>query len=116
MANHDLPQADWPAFFDEFNAHRKGVHVTMEAVGSTTGRHTLADSVPFDGITYDEAANAITISLGGDSPQKHTVTDATHLYHKTGAGVMSSEVTPDEFLEITTTSVPPITYLRFAEK
>lgn len=113
MATHDIPQTDWPAFFDEFNTHRKGAKVTMEAVGSTTGRQTKAEAVPFDGITYDEGANIITVHLGGDNPQQHAVGNVTHLYHKMGAGVMSSEVNPDEFLEITTTNTPPIIFLRF---
>ena len=113
MATHDIPQANWPAFFDEFNTHRKGAKVTVEAVSSTTGRHTEAEAVPFEGITYDAGANTLTIHWGGDKPQNHSVPGATHLYHKTGAGVMSSEVNPEEILEITSSGTPPIHLLHF---
>ncbi len=113
MANHDIPQADWPTFFDEFTTHRKGTKVTIEAVGSTTGRHTEVEAAPFEGITYDEDTNTVQIQLGGEGSKAHSVSDVTRVYHKTGAGVMSSEVNPDEILEITTSGTPPIRYLHF---
>ena len=43
----------------------------------------------------------------------HIVSNPQQVFHKTGAGVMSAEVNPDEVLEITASDDPPITYLRF---
>jgi hypothetical protein len=118
MATHDIPRETWAAFFDDFSRTRQGALVTVEAVTPQTGPQVETRALPFAGISLEakgSSAGTIQIMMGADPDDHvtHTITAATRVYHKTGAGVMSAEVDHDEALEITADSEPPVTYLRF---
>ena len=118
MATHDIERERWGAFFDEFSRRRQGMLVTIEAVAPESGPQVETRGLPFVGITLDRkgsGGDTIEILTGTerDDHLSHTIPAPTRVYHKTGAGVMSDEVNPDEILEITSSGDPPITYLRF---
>jgi hypothetical protein len=119
MATHDIPREQWKAFFEEFSRRHQGARVTVEAVDPRSTPHAEATRLPLVSISFDEGgsggeAGAIRLQLGadgGDGPVSRTIANPKQVYHKTGAGVMSSEVNPDEILEVTAQGEPPITYL-----
>ncbi len=119
MATHDIAREGWAEFFDDFSKARQGVMVSIETVAPRTdGPQTQTRALPFVGITFEDkgsGANTIQIMAGTETDDHltHTVTNPQRVFHKTGAGVMSAEVNPDEVLEITASEDPPITYLRF---
>jgi hypothetical protein len=118
MATHEIAREDWSSFFSEFSRRHRDAEVAIEAVSPVDGVNEAANFMPFVDITFNEkGSNAGTISItsGADGGVNltHTVTAPKQVYHKTGAGVLSDEVTPDEILEITSADAPPITYLRF---
>ena len=122
MATHDIPRNEWPGFLEEFTRRHQGARVTIEAVDPRTSPQTEAQAVPFVGISFEgaqqgdeEDAIVLLMERGGDGRKhaSHTIRGPRHLYHKPGAGVISSEVNSDEILEITAGGEPPITYLHF---
>lgn len=119
MATHDIPREQWKQFFEEFSKRHQGrARVTVEAVDPRTQPHVEANRLPFVGISYEEKgsdAGSVVLLLGTEPNDHvtHVIADPKHVYHKPGAGVMSSEVNPDEILEITAPGDPPITFLHF---
>ena len=121
MATHEIPRDQWTEFLEEFTRRRQGARVTIRAVDPRTSPETQARSAPFEGISFeagagDDGSGEIVLLLGADGPIRaapHAIRAPRHLYHKPGAGVISSEVNPDEILEITAGNEPPITYLLF---
>jgi hypothetical protein len=120
MATHEIAREDWNTFLTEFSRRHQDAKVAIETVSpvDADGVDEEADFLPFLGITLDTKGNgtdsikiATTTEEGDDFT--HVVTAPKQVYHKTGAGVLSDEVTPDEILEITSANAPPITYLRF---
>jgi hypothetical protein len=122
MATHDIARETWADFFEDFSRRRQGTPVTIEAVDPRADdehdRQVEERGLPLVGISYEakgSEAGAIEI-MTGTAPEDHvthTITNPKDVYHKTGAGVMSLEVDPDEVLEITSSDYPPVTYLRF---
>ncbi|HVK04736.1 MAG TPA: DUF5335 family protein [Armatimonadaceae bacterium] len=124
MATHDIPREEWKGFLEEFTRLHQGSRVTMEAVDPHTSPQTEAQALPFVSISLEdeeqgEDGGSIVLLLEGDGEPKrvsHAIRGPRHLYHKPGAGVISSEVNPDEILEITAAGEPPITYLHFRHR
>ena len=123
MATHDIPRGEWKAFLEEFTRRHEGARVTMEAVDPRSSPQAEATGLPLVEIAYEEggggddasAAGRVFIVLGDEAGRHvtHAIDAPRHVYHKPGAGVLSSEVNPDEILEITAGGEPPITYLHF---
>lgn len=118
MATHEIAREDWNTFFTEFSRRHQDAKVAIETVSPVDGVNEAADFLPFLGITLDtkgSGAGSIEIMTATEDGDDftHVVTAPKQVYHKTGAGVLSDEVTPDEILEITSADAPPITYLRF---
>lgn len=118
MATHDIDRATWADFFNDFSRRHQGALVTVEAVAPNHGPQAETRALPFVGITFENKeseAGAILLLIGTETGDQvtHTIANPTRVYHKTGTGVLSAEVDPDEALEITTQGDPPITFVRF---
>lgn len=117
MATHDIPRADWETYLSEFTERHQGALVTIEDVDPMTSPSVEAGDLSFVSIRYEEQGNEggmIELVTGQDGQQKtHTIPAPKAVFHKPGAGVMSSEVNPDEVLEITSGAKPPIHLLTF---
>lgn len=119
MATHDIPREQWKTFFEDFSRRHQGrARVTVEAVDPKTQPHVEANALPFVGLSFEEKGSdtgSIVLLLGAERGDhvKHSVENPRHVYHKAGAGVLSSEVNPDEILEITAPGDPPILFLHF---
>lgn len=119
MPTREIARENWGQFFDEFSRTRAGALMTIEVVnGPQVDPAFEAHGLPLAGISYDprgSGAGQIEIMAGleGQDHVTHTIGQPVHVYHKEGAGLISDEVNEDEILEITASSPPPITYLRF---
>lgn len=119
MATHDIPRTDWETYLSEFTQHHQGALVTIEDVDPMTSPTVEAGDLAFVSISYrsqeDEGGviELVTTSDGSDSENTHAIPAPKAVFHKPGAGVMSSEVNPDEVLEITSAGKPPIHLLTF---
>jgi hypothetical protein len=94
--------------------------VTIEDVDPMTSPNEEAGDLTFVSITYkgqgnDEVIELITTSGEGNQAAQstHSIDAPKSVFHKPGAGVLSSEVNPDEVLEITSGGKPPIHLLTF---
>ncbi len=119
MATHDIPQTDWETYLTEFTERHQGALVTIEDVDPMTSPTVEAGDLTFVSISYKGQGDGhgvielVTVSEGGDNESTHTIPAPKAVFHKPGAGVMSSEVNPDEVLEITSGEKPPIHLLTF---
>ncbi len=119
MATHDIPRDGWKAYFDEFSRTRQGARVTVETVADSQSDPQIeARALPLVGITYSDKgsdADEFEIILGTkpNDHVTHTISAPKHVYHKTGAGIISDEVNADEVIEITSAGRPAITHLQF---
>ena len=118
MATHDIPQKDWEAYLSAFTERHKGALVTIEDVDPLTNPTIEAGDLSFVSITYksqsgDEGVIELVTTSGGHAEKTHTISGPKAVFHKPGAGVLSSEVNPDEVLEITSGGKPPIHLLTF---
>lgn len=109
MATHEIARDQWHDFFQEFSNRRKGALVEVDRVSPTNGIKREVKWLPFAGIRFD--SETVTVLTEGNDA--HTIDNPRQVYHKSATGVMSSEETHDELIEVTTTGDPPITYLRF---
>lgn len=112
MATHEIPEAEWSAFFQTFSARRKGATVTVETADPQKGPRKEESNVPLAAITY--ADGAVTVAFEGGAT--HAITSAKAVYHKGAAGLMSDEVNHDEIIEVTSADNPPVTQLHFAAR
>lgn len=118
MATHDIPRENWAAYFEEFSRNHQGALVTIETVDAPSDPRIETKSRPLVGLSFNpngSETGAIQLLLGtktGD-PSTHTIAAPKHVYHKTGAGMISDEVNAGEILEITADSHPAITQLQF---
>lgn len=119
MATHEIPRDDWKTYFAEFSRTRQGARVTVETVADAQSDPRIeAKALPLVGISYGPQSgkgDAFEITLGnaGQNHRTHTITAPKHVYHKTGAGLISDEVNADEVIEITSAGRPAITHLQF---
>ena len=118
MATHDIPRENWAAFLDEFSRTRLGALVTIETVDPQSDPQIEAKAMPLVGLTFEHKGgeeDTISLILGteADDQISHTIAGPKHLYHKTGAGIISDEINAGEILEITASSHPAITQLQF---
>jgi hypothetical protein len=119
MATHEIPEKDWATYFQAFTERHRGARVTIENVDPLTQPEIATRDLPFVGIAYHHTASgaaAIELTFGnetGHGSSTHTVHAPKEVFHKPGAGVLSSEVNPDEVLEITTSERPPVHLITF---
>lgn len=119
MATHEIPEKDWTTYFEAFTERHQGALVTIEDVDPISQPQYETDSLPFLSIAYrQDAPGGPVIELALDAKdgapgRTHTVPAPKGVYHKPGAGVISSEVNPDEVLEITSGAKPPVHYMTF---
>jgi hypothetical protein len=119
MATHDIPQTDWETYLTDFTERHQGALVTIEDVDPMTSPTVEGGDLTFVSIRYNANGNEggvitlVTNSEGNDSENTHEIPAPKAVFHKPGAGVMSSEVNPDEVLEITSGAKPPIHRLTF---
>ena len=113
MATHEIPKADWETYLTAFTGRHQGALVTIEDVDPASTPKTKGGDLPFVSIGYkahegDSDAIELVTSKG-----THRIASPKAVFHKPGAGVLSSEVNPDEVLEVTSESKPPIHLLTF---
>ena len=118
MATHDIPRENWATFLDEFSRTHTGALVTVETVDAQSDPRIEAKALPLGGLTFenkDGEGDTISLLLGAETADQmtHTITGPKHVYHKTGAGIISDEVNAGEILEITSAGHPAITQLQF---
>ena len=119
MATHDIPQTDWETYFSAFTERHKDALITIEDVDPLTNPTMEAGSMTFVSIQYKPQGSEggvieLVTAAGGDAQEKiHAIAAPKAVFHKPGAGVLSSEVNPDEVLEITSGGKPPIHLLTF---
>jgi len=113
MATHEIGRDAWPSYFEEFTQTHQGARVTVETVDAQSDPKISPRDRPFLGISYAQQGSDETIALQLEGDAAHTITAPKHVYHKTGAGLISDEVNVDEILEITSAGHPAITYLQF---
>ena len=119
MATHDIPQNDWDSYLSQFTQRHQGALVTIEDVDPMTNPTVEAGDLTFVSIDYKAeegdggVIELITTSGGSDHRKTHAIPHPKAVFHKPGAGVLSSEVNPDEVLEITSGGKPPIHLLTF---
>jgi hypothetical protein len=110
MPTKEIPNAEWPGFFDSFSRRHRGWLVTMEAFGPEIGDQIEARELPLEGVTLesnDPGRREIDIFIGStpDSRISHKIVDATHVR------VKQTDGGADEVLEIESDGVT--TLLRF---
>ncbi|MBC8102326.1 MAG: DUF5335 family protein [Cytophagales bacterium] len=120
MATHEIPQSDWEKYLSDFSERHRGALVTIEDVDPMSSPVIETRDLPFVSIGYDadgaDGAGIIELVLGatgGGHGKTHAIPAPKAVFHKPGAGVLSSEVNPDEVLEVTSGAKPPIHYLTF---
>lgn len=121
MATHDIPETDWETYLSAFTQRHQGALVTIEDVDPMTTPTIEAGGHLFVSLSYSAekgeggVIELVTTAAGGenDSRKTHTISAPKAVFHKPGAGVLSSEVNPDEVLEITSGGKPPIHLLTF---
>ena len=116
MATHDISRDQWPDFFEGLAQTHTGIPVTVETVDPQHDPQIDRHARPLAAISYDPThgdAGAIHIQLGTENGKTLTILGPKHVYRKTGAGLISDEVNPDEVIEITAGSHPAITQLQF---
>lgn len=113
MATHEIGRDAWASYFEEFTQTHRNARVTVETVDAQGDPKISPKARPFLGISYSREDGAETIALRLDGETVHAITAPKHVYHKTGAGLISDEVNTDEILEITSAAHPAITYLQF---
>jgi hypothetical protein len=119
MATHEVSREDWPSFFEELSIKRQGCSVTIVEVDPKTGPSSVVTKLPFVGMSYEEKgseAGAIEV-MAGTEPEDHithVIQDPQQVIHKTGRGLLSSELNPSDIVEITKVDGPPITYVQFS--
>ncbi len=119
MATHDIPRNDWESYLSQFTQRHQGALVTIEDVDPMTNPTVEAGDRTFVSIGYKAeegdggVIELVTTSGGSDDQKTHAISHPKAVFHKPGAGVLSSEVNPDEVLEITSGGKPPIHLLTF---
>ncbi len=118
MATHDIPREEWHAYLEEFSRTHGGALVTIETVSAGDDPRIEAEALPLVGISYEtkgDEIGTILLLLGAepDDHVTHAIEAPKHVYHKSGAGMISDEVNAGEILEITAASHPAITQLQF---
>ena len=119
MPTREIQREQWETYFNEFSQTRAGELVTIEVVrNAQDDPRDEVKLLPLVGISFDpkgSEAGSIEIMVGDKAHDHvtHIVTRPVHVYHKDGAGLISDEVNQDEIIEITSSDVPPIVYLRF---
>ena len=119
MATHEVPEKDWETYFQAFSERHRGALVTIENVDPLEQPETASSRLPFVAIAYRSAESGsavieVTTDEGGHGGSRtHAIHAPKEVFHKPGAGVLSSEVNTDEVLEITTAERPPVHYLTF---
>jgi hypothetical protein len=113
MATHEIGRDAWASYFEEFTRTHQNARVTVETVDAQADPQISPKDKPFTGISYANQGDGeiIELLLGGE--KAHAITAPKHVYHKTGAGIISDEVNSDEILEITSAGHPAITLLQF---
>ncbi|MES2465075.1 MAG: hypothetical protein V4671_31300, partial [Armatimonadota bacterium] len=102
MATHDIPQTDWETYLAAFTERHQGALVTIEDVDPMTSPTVEAGDLVFTAIRYKAQGNdggviELVTTSGENSQEKtHTIPAPKAVFHKPGAGVLSSEVNPDE--------------------
>ena len=113
MATHDIPKADWETYLAAFTERHQGALVTIENVDPTSTPKVEGGEQEFVSIGYKaHAGDSDAIELV-TSKGIQAIVSPKAVFHKPGAGVLSSEVNPDEVLEVTSESKPPIHLLTF---
>jgi len=123
MATHEIAEKDWTTYFQAFTERHRGALVTIEDVDPLAQEEQELEietkDLPFVSIAYTSNAHGeakielVTEGAHDGTPQTHTIATPKEVFHKPGAGVLSSEVNPDEVLEITSSGKPPIHYITF---
>lgn len=119
MATHDIPRQDWESYLSQFTQRHQGALITIEDVDPMTDPAVEAGDLTFVSIGYKAeegdggVIELVTTSAGSDHQKTHAIPQPKAVFHKPGAGVLSSEVNPDEVLEITSGGKPPIHLLTF---
>lgn len=118
MATHDIPRETWREYLEQFTCKHKGASVRIETIDNNSTPDVRNECYPLVSIAFDRAGGemgSIAIQLAHASGQAiiHVIDSPKHVYHKTGAGIISDEVNSHEVLEITAASHPAITHLQF---
>lgn len=114
MATHEIARSEWANYLKTFSDRHKGALVTIEDVEPQSSPEIESQDRPLIAITFHEdGEDGERIEVQMEGREAHKVPAPKAIYHKPGAGVLSSEVNPDEVLEITSSQQPPIHYLTF---
>lgn len=87
MATQEVTRNEWQSFLDRFSKQHQGEQATVQVIGEEVGAQTAVQSLPFVGISAEEAGSAkgsIVILMGdtaGDHVE-HRVADPDHLWQR----------------------------------
>ena len=77
MQSNEIPESEWPRFFDNFSREHEGWLVTVEQIPpGGGGPRTEARDLPLVGVFADPHDQAVAIVMG-DKPDQH-LTHAVH--------------------------------------
>ena len=84
MKTKEIPQNEWPGFFDNLSRQHEGSLATLEVFGSEFGAQVEERGLPFEGIVaeWNEVhGNRIAIMVGGklDHHLTHNISQPTHV-------------------------------------
>lgn len=78
MITQQIPQNEWPAFFDNFSRKHEGWLVKLQILGSDIGAQVQEHDLALEGITNERNETGISvIIMTGSKPDDHI----THLIH-----------------------------------
>jgi len=75
----EIQKGDWRSFFDKLSKEKFGWETNVRVLSDATGANMLSEGMPFNGITYEENEEGISIEIltgkSADRHDSHTITD-----------------------------------------
>ncbi len=89
MATREIPKSDWKQFSDMVSDEYQGWLTTVETRGADRHLKTVAEDLPFEGISIDDKADvkSIEVAVGNDPDDHigHVITHPTHMRLEEGS-------------------------------
>ena len=73
MQTRQIPESEWPAFFNSFNSRHRGWVMNLEVFGPDIGAQVEGSWLVLEGVTaeYDERRGNTIMIMAGDRPADH---------------------------------------------
>jgi len=87
METQEITRGQWQRFLDDFSKQHQGDRATLQVIGDDVGVQTEAQSLPFVGISAEEAGSAkgaITVMLGTEAEDhiQHQIDAPSRLWQR----------------------------------